>query len=84
MIRLQYHWIVALFLAISAGSFAQSSTSAQRDPATAATSAVGFPSASIANVGGTYAFPDERQQFRNYLYATFGPPALISTAVGAG
>lgn len=31
-----------------------------------------------------YRFPDGKQQFRNYLYFTFGPPGLISTAVGAG
>jgi hypothetical protein len=31
-----------------------------------------------------YSFPDGKQQFRNYLYYTFGPPGLISTAVGAG
>lgn len=85
MVRLQYHWIVvALFLAINAGSYAQSSTSAQPDPAQTGVSAVNLPSAPGANVGGPYTFPDGRQQFRNYLYATFGPPALISTAVGAG
>jgi hypothetical protein len=32
----------------------------------------------------TPTFPEGRQQFRNYLYYTFGPPALISTAIGAG
>ncbi|HET6215452.1 MAG TPA: hypothetical protein VFE27_00455 [Acidobacteriaceae bacterium] len=85
MVRLHRHWIVvALFLAISAGSYAQSSTSAEADPAPAAAPAVNFLSARGANVGGPYTFPDGRQQFRNYLYATFGPPALISTAVGAG
>jgi hypothetical protein len=31
-----------------------------------------------------YTFPDHEQQFRNYLYYTFGPPGLISTAIGAG
>ena len=31
-----------------------------------------------------YAFPHSHQQFDNYLYSTFGPPALISSAVGAG
>jgi hypothetical protein len=31
-----------------------------------------------------YVFPDGKQQFRNFLYYTFGPPDLISTAVGAG
>jgi hypothetical protein len=28
-------------------------------------------------------FPDAKQEFGNYLYNAFGPPALISTAVGA-
>jgi hypothetical protein len=31
----------------------------------------------------TYTFPDAKQEFSNYLYNAFGPPALISTAVGA-
>jgi hypothetical protein len=31
-----------------------------------------------------YAFPDPSHQFRNFLYSTFGPPGLISTAIGAG
>lgn len=32
----------------------------------------------------SYRFPDHKQQFRNYLYSTFGPPGLISSAIGAG
>jgi hypothetical protein len=85
MVRLQHHWIVvALFLAMNAGSYAQSSTSAQLGLGPAGAAAVNLPSAPGANVGRAYTFPDGRQQFRNYLYATFGPPALISTAVGAG
>lgn len=84
MVRLQHYWIVvALYLAIGEGSYAQSSTSAQPDPNPARASAVNLPSAPSANVGGIYTFPDRRQQFHNYLYATFGPPAFISTAVGA-
>jgi hypothetical protein len=35
-------------------------------------------------VGARYIFPDHRQQFHNFLYSTFGPPGLISTAIGAG
>jgi hypothetical protein len=46
--------------------------------------AVHLPSAPSASRASTYAFPDGKQQFRNYLYSTFGPPAFISTAVGAG
>jgi hypothetical protein len=32
---------------------------------------------------GAYTFPDAKQEFKNYLYNAFGPPALISTALGA-
>jgi hypothetical protein len=32
---------------------------------------------------GSYEFPDGQRQFRNYLYIAFGPPAIISSAVGA-
>ena len=35
-------------------------------------------------VTGTYTFPNHKQQFRNFLYYTFGAPGLISTAIGAG
>ena len=85
MARPQHHrMVVALFLAISAGANAQSSTPAQLEPKPARGSAVNLSSAPSANVGGSYTFPNGRQQFRNYLYSTFGPPALISTAVGAG
>jgi len=85
MVRLQHHWIVvALILAISESLFAQSGTSAQPDPAPVVVPAANLPSAPNANVGGTYTFPGGKQQFRDYLYATFGPAALISTAVGAG
>lgn len=31
----------------------------------------------------SYAFPDRRQQFRNYLDSTFGPAAFVRAAVGA-
>ena len=34
--------------------------------------------------GTGYIFPDYRQQLRNFVYNTFGPPGLISTAIGAG
>jgi hypothetical protein len=83
MARLQYHQIVgALLFAMSAGANAQSSASAQLEPTPAAASA-NLPSAPSANLGSTYTFPDRKQQLRNYLYSTFGPPAIISTAVGA-
>ncbi|WP_260741343.1 hypothetical protein [Tunturiibacter lichenicola] len=85
MVGLQHRWIViALFLSMSGDSNAQSSTPGQLEPTLAGTSAANLPSAPSANVRDAYAFPDGKQQFRNYLYSTFGPPALISTAVGAG
>lgn len=40
--------------------------------------------AASASNGMTYTFPDHKQQFQNLLYYTFGPPGLISTAIGAG
>jgi hypothetical protein len=83
MVRVQHGWIIALFLAINAGSFAQSASSTQHEAPQPEAPTVNLPSAPSANMGGTYTFPDGRQQFRNYLYATFGPPAFISTAVGA-
>ena len=77
MVRLQHRWIVAaaVVLAIDAGSFAQSSSPARLGP----DAAVNLPVAPAA-----HAFPDGKQQFRNYLYSAFGPPALISSAIGAG
>ena len=38
---------------------------------------------SAKDARSSYSFPDGKQQFRNYLYYTFGPPGLISTAIGA-
>jgi hypothetical protein len=85
MVRLQHCWIVAaVVLAIGAGSYAQSSPSAQLGPNAAAVPAVNLPISPAANVAGAYSFPDGKQQFRNYLYSAFGPPALISSAIGAG
>lgn len=84
MARLQQHWIVvSLFLAVSSGSFAQSTSSEQVEPGPAEALAANLPAAANANVASSYLFPDGKQQFRNYLYSTLGPPALISTAVGA-
>lgn len=84
MVRLQHQWIViALLSVLGTRSFAQSSSSIEPSRAEAGTSAVNLPSAPDSHVGGGYSFPDGRQQFRNYVYSTFGPPALISTAVGA-
>jgi hypothetical protein len=66
------HTIAMLLAMVSANAQAQSSS--VTDPQ----SALG------AGVAHNYTFPDGRQQFHNYLYNTFGPPGLISTAIGAG
>ena len=85
MVRLQHRWIVvAVLLAIHAGANAQSSPSTQLGPDAAEVPAVNLPVAAGGKVAGAYAFPDGKQQFHNYLYAAFGPPALISSAIGAG
>jgi hypothetical protein len=66
------HTIAMLLAMVSANAHAQSSS---------ITDLASAPSAGIAH---NYSFPDRRQQFHNYLYNTFGPPGLISTAIGAG
>jgi hypothetical protein len=61
-------------------TLAQTSTPAvSSDPPAA--SASGSPSSSATS--GTYLFPDRTRQFQNYFYNAFGPPALISTGIGA-
>lgn len=47
--------------------------------------ALGIPALaqSSSSNSTTYLFPDADRQFQNYLYNALGPPALISTAVGA-
>jgi hypothetical protein len=42
------------------------------------------PAVASSRTSDAYNFPDRKQQFRNFLYYTFGPPGLISTAIGAG
>ena len=85
MVRLQHHWIVvALFLIIRAASYAQSSTSAQPDPAPAWLSAVNLPSAPSCKRRGCVHLSRRKTAISQLPLRTFGPPALISTAVGAG
>jgi hypothetical protein len=85
MVRLQHKWIsVALLIVIGVDAYAQSSSLEQPAPDAAGGVAANLPAAPTANLAGSYAFPDGKQQFRNYLYSTFGPPALISSAIGAG
>jgi hypothetical protein len=75
-------WFAILVCAAVVNAHAQSSSdlsqSPQADPPVAP-----FAAAS-SRTAGAYTFPDHRQQFQNYLYYTFGPPGLISTAIGAG
>jgi hypothetical protein len=76
MVTLQYRFIVAaLLIATSVAAHSQSTSSPQPAPAPVA----GY----VANPA-TYTFPNSHQQFRNYLYSTFGPPAFIASAIGAG
>jgi hypothetical protein len=76
MVTLPYRFIVAaLLIATIAAAHPQSTSSPQ--PGLAAVPA------NVAN-RASYTFPDSHQQFHNYLYSTFGPPAFISSAVGAG
>ena len=63
-----------LIIAMSTPLLAQTSP-ARLSPDPATTNAV--PAAA------SHTFPDAKQQFQNYLYNALGPPALISTAVGA-
>jgi hypothetical protein len=76
MVTLPYRFIVAALLIItSAGAHSQSASSPQPAPA----AVPGYAANPAA-----YTFPHSHQQFRNYLYSTFGPPAFISSAIGAG
>jgi len=76
MFTLQHRFIVAaLLIATSAAAHSQSTPSPQPAPA---------PVARYVANPVTYSFPNNHQQFRNYLYSTFGPPAFIASAIGAG
>lgn len=84
MVTLQYRSIVAaLLIATSAAAHSQSTSSPQPAPGSVA-GYVANPPTPAGNTAAPYTFPDSHQQFRNYLYSTFGPPAFIASAVGAG
>ena len=72
-----------LLLLAGAAVFAQSSPNPP-NPATLDPPALALSGSTATHGYQGYRFPDRKQQFRNYLYYTFGPPAFISTAVGAG
>ena len=74
--------ILAAFNPISnAQSNPDSSASASNSQAQVAPP---LPSAPSATMTARYTFPGGKRQLHNYLFATFGPPGLISTAIGAG
>jgi hypothetical protein len=75
--------LFALFLwAAAISAYAQGSSDSSQSPQT---HPPGLPAAAVSSrTSGAYDFPDRKQQFRNFLYYTFGPPGLISTAIGAG
>jgi hypothetical protein len=86
MVTLQYRSIAAALLIAASAAARSQSTSA---PQPAAGPAAGYvasppPPTAAGNTSAPYIFPNSHQQFRNYLYSTFGPPGFISSAVGAG
>jgi hypothetical protein len=84
MVGVQHRWMIVLvLLAIHTGGYAQQSPAAQLSPDGTQVPALNSPGPLGAKVTGAYSFPDGKQQFRNYLYSAFGPPALISSAIGA-
>jgi hypothetical protein len=71
-----------LVCAASVTAHAQSSSDSPQSSQTGSTMA---PAAAVSRGPvGAYTFPDHQQQLRNFLYYAFGPPGLISTAIGAG
>jgi hypothetical protein len=84
MVTLQYRSLVAaLLIATSAAAHSQSTSSPQPAPAPVA-GYVANPPTPTGNTAAPYTFPNGHQQFNNYLYSTFGPPAFIASAIGAG
>jgi hypothetical protein len=82
-------WFAFMLWSVSGAAHAQSGPdspqSLQPEPSAITTAGVSVGrSGADATTSGGYTFPDRNRQFRNYLYYTFGPPGLISTAVGAG
>lgn len=84
MVTLQHRSIVAaLLIAASAAAHSQSTASPQPGPA-AVPGYAANPPAPPGNTAAPYTFPNSHRQFSNYLYSTFGPPAFIASAIGAG
>lgn len=75
------HWILltASFVIAPAPSPSQETGQPQNRP--------DIPAAPVATTSplpaASYAFPDGKQQFRNYIETTFGPLAFVRSAVGA-
>ena len=89
MARLKHSLILSVLLVVFSNcAMAQTTTPVEEfsssEQVSSSEQATGnLPSAPSSTAQGAYSFPDGRQQFRNYLYSTLGPPAFISTAVGA-
>ena len=75
----------ALVLLVNSNTYAQSNSGAPATPDSDSPPPVAapLPTAPTTIAAASYIFPDAKQQFRNYLFNGFGPPALISTAIGA-
>jgi hypothetical protein len=74
--------LTSLLFVVSAAVYAQTIPDAPQ-PVKADPPVPVSPISTVSGAQHAYTFPGRKQQFRNYLYYTFGPPALISTAVGA-
>lgn len=86
MARFQVYCILGvLVLLVNSNIYAQSNSSTAPTPDSDPPFPVvkPLPPAPGADTTGIYTFPDGKQQFRNYIFNGFGPPALISTAIGA-
>ena len=85
MARIHFSRTIAMLLMmVTANAYTQSVASRPDGPDPQPEVGVRPPSAPSASAAGNYTFPDANQQLHNYLYNTFGPPGLISTAIGAG
>jgi hypothetical protein len=85
MARFQLGCIVAaLLLLVNSNTYAQSNsgTAPTPDSGPPSPAAALLPTTPVAHAAAGYTFPDGKQQFRDYLFNGFGPPALISTAIG--
>lgn len=86
MARFQVYCTLGLLvLLVNSNIYAQSNSSGAPTPYSDPPLPVvtPLPPAPGADTTGIYTFPDGKRQFRNYIFNGFGPPALISSAIGA-